>query len=70
MRRSLLRNIQTFRKGHAPCFCRKTEWERRSMLYGASQKVMISPWCWLRRIARIRHDGMKRLRGGGNDETA
>ena len=40
----------------------------REVLRGVPEavlKVMISPWCWLRRIARFRHDGMKRLRGGG-----
>jgi hypothetical protein len=70
LRGSLSRNIQIFQKGHAPCFCRKTVWECRYMLYGAFQKVMISPWCWLRPIDLIRQDGMKRLRGGVNDETA
>jgi len=44
------------------------------MLYGASQKVMISPWCWLRHpgimglrtdLARILHLTLDRLRQTG-----
>lgn len=30
--------ITRFRKGDALCFCRKTEWERRSMLSGGIPK--------------------------------
>lgn len=42
----------------------------RTRKYGASQEVMINPWCWLQPIARIRRAGMQRSRGGGDDETA
>jgi hypothetical protein len=58
-------------KGPHALFLQKDRmWECRYMLYGASQKVMISPWCCLRPIDRIPQNGMKRLLGGVNDETA
>lgn len=39
------------------------------MLYGASQKVVISLWCWLRPIAPVPDAGMKHLRKGKNNES-
>jgi hypothetical protein len=65
----LVEEYPGFAKGPCALFCRKIEWGCQSMLYGASQKVMKSPWCWLQPIARIPCAGMKRLRKGGADES-
>jgi len=35
----LVEEYPEFPKGPCALFCRKTEWERRSTLYGVSQKV-------------------------------
>ncbi len=64
----LVEEYPDFAKGPCALFLQKDGMGMPIMLYGASQKVVISPWCWLRPIARIPGAGMKRLRSGDTDE--
>ena len=59
-----------YAKGPCILLLQKIERVNLFMLYGVSRKVLTSLWFWSRHTGRTLSGGMKRLRGGGNDETA